>query len=706
MKAVGILISVLLGLMVLACAGEVPVSTVVDDTAPLVTSCLPAPAAVGQPRNVRLSITFDEALDPASVGTNSILLQPVSGGTEVRPSSLVLSSDKKNVRVYLAGELAASTQYEVRLSKDIRNLAGLALGDHSWRFTTGTQLTRYALDLAVTAPVEGTLVRSSLTLAGTLGPVAELASLQYAVNTTNGMLSWRPIEVDPAQAGAWSFRLYTWEESFVEGTNTVYLRAVNISNETSMARVAIRVDNTMPTVRLDWPPSNTTISGTVQLRGSVLDAGGIAEVAYRIGTDDTWHSVSPTGTNWTVLVDTRAYPDSMRSVTVRAIDTARNTNMVSAVASQVLVDNWSGSKQMQYCKNEIGFEGKTFGMDVRSGVAMIAFGRGTQREAMWFDTLGAVANLGKTTPDVNPRFNADWMDLAIDQVNGQVEAGFTAIKNTTQYYMQTHASSSVAVSEPVNSGEVVSGVRIKKHNGFTIRALSIKSGGSYSLRVGYNTALPVSLADMQLSSELQNSHGVAPSVDIGGGSVLEPYSALAYYNVSRRCIRFVRLKFVEDGFALLCSKDIASLSIYLNESQLEGLTGLDYQTSIAIDKSSPEKIYVAYIDQVSGRRVIKMAVTTNGGESWVIHELGNTVSPLAPDIQVYQGVAYLSYHDSGNVFVEKFVSGAGFLRMQFGNFFPNARGAATRLRFEASTMYLGFEEDAQDYFINVYKMVM
>jgi hypothetical protein len=158
------------------------------------------------------------------------------------------------------------------------------------------------------------------------------------------MLAWRQIAVAPESAGAWSFKVYSWDEFFVEGTNTIYVKAINISNEVSTARLGIRVDNTMPTVRLDWPPSNSTISGTVQVRGSVVDAGGVQDVAYRIGADDSWHTITLTGTNWAVNVDTKVYPDSMRSVTVRAIDTARNTNMITGVASQVLVDNWSTSQ--------------------------------------------------------------------------------------------------------------------------------------------------------------------------------------------------------------------------------------------------------------------------------------------------------------------------------------------------------------------------
>jgi hypothetical protein len=115
-------------------------STIADTTAPTITARVPAVSATGVSRTAPVTVTFSEAMDAATINTNSIELR-TSGG------ALVTSTLSYNATTFVAtltpsATLAASTTYTVNVkggSTDprVKDTAGNALAaTSSWNFTT------------------------------------------------------------------------------------------------------------------------------------------------------------------------------------------------------------------------------------------------------------------------------------------------------------------------------------------------------------------------------------------------------------------------------------------------------------------------------------------------------------------------------------------------------------------------------------------
>lgn len=105
-----------------------------DVTPPQVIGRTPAPGATGVGRTPVIRATFDEALDPAGVSTDSVQLllgaAPVSGSVSYDAAAFAVTFTP-------ATALAYSATYTVRLSTDITDAAGNPLAAAvEWSFTT------------------------------------------------------------------------------------------------------------------------------------------------------------------------------------------------------------------------------------------------------------------------------------------------------------------------------------------------------------------------------------------------------------------------------------------------------------------------------------------------------------------------------------------------------------------------------------------
>jgi hypothetical protein len=106
----------------------------VDAVRPGVTATTPVNAAAGAPTGSKLSATFSEALDPATVNSSTFTLQ--QGGRSV-PGSVTYSGV---TAVFApANYLLSGTVYTATVTTGARDLAGNALANkYAWSFTTGT----------------------------------------------------------------------------------------------------------------------------------------------------------------------------------------------------------------------------------------------------------------------------------------------------------------------------------------------------------------------------------------------------------------------------------------------------------------------------------------------------------------------------------------------------------------------------------------
>ncbi|MCW5554415.1 MAG: DUF4082 domain-containing protein, partial [Verrucomicrobiae bacterium] len=115
-----------------------------DTTPPTVVGVSPAGGAVEVSRNAVVTVTFDEAMDAASLTAGTISLSPAPLGTP----TVSYDAGTFTATLHPNSLLAAGTEYTVTVQggeAGVKNLAGLALAaDAEWSFTT-TEQTSYSI---------------------------------------------------------------------------------------------------------------------------------------------------------------------------------------------------------------------------------------------------------------------------------------------------------------------------------------------------------------------------------------------------------------------------------------------------------------------------------------------------------------------------------------------------------------------------------
>lgn len=107
-----------------------------DTTAPTVISTLPAAAATAVALNTRVTASFSEPMNPASLNASSVTVACPAGTAIAGTVSYVGSSN--TVRFTPTANLPASTTCSARISTGARDAAGNALASaFNWSFTTG-----------------------------------------------------------------------------------------------------------------------------------------------------------------------------------------------------------------------------------------------------------------------------------------------------------------------------------------------------------------------------------------------------------------------------------------------------------------------------------------------------------------------------------------------------------------------------------------
>ena len=99
--------------------------TVVETTAPTVDHTDPANGASAVAHNVTISVTFVEAMDPATINENSIyLLNSGGGAADVDTISVAMSAGNTIATLTMAGDLTAETVYKINVTTDVTDAHG------------------------------------------------------------------------------------------------------------------------------------------------------------------------------------------------------------------------------------------------------------------------------------------------------------------------------------------------------------------------------------------------------------------------------------------------------------------------------------------------------------------------------------------------------------------------------------------------------
>lgn len=128
------------------------VKRIPDVTPPIVSDTSPANGATAVGTNSAFSVTFNKAMDPASISTSTVLLKdnlnnPVSGN--VTYANLVATFTP-------VASLQGSTVYTATVTTGVMNVAGTALGAaYGWSFTTGPAPDTTPPTVSSTSPTNG-----------------------------------------------------------------------------------------------------------------------------------------------------------------------------------------------------------------------------------------------------------------------------------------------------------------------------------------------------------------------------------------------------------------------------------------------------------------------------------------------------------------------------------------------------------------------
>lgn len=111
----------------------------VDTTAPIVIATNPANGSTGVPINTKITATFSEPMDPATISTASFRL--VGPGATAVTGSVAYAAIGSTATFTPATNLALDSTYTATLTTAVRDLAGNALiSNEVWTFTTAATL--------------------------------------------------------------------------------------------------------------------------------------------------------------------------------------------------------------------------------------------------------------------------------------------------------------------------------------------------------------------------------------------------------------------------------------------------------------------------------------------------------------------------------------------------------------------------------------
>jgi hypothetical protein len=140
-------------------------ATALDTTRPTVTVTVPATGALAVANNARITATFSEAMNPATLTTASVTLTNTTLGAAV-PGTVTYGAGSRTVTFTpTAAALANSSLYTATVTSAATDVAGNALagntavlpgsGNHVWTFTTGVAADTTPPTVSAVSPLVG-----------------------------------------------------------------------------------------------------------------------------------------------------------------------------------------------------------------------------------------------------------------------------------------------------------------------------------------------------------------------------------------------------------------------------------------------------------------------------------------------------------------------------------------------------------------------
>src|SRR5210317_1964010 len=106
----------------------------VDTDAPYVVSTSPVINSTAVEINRAITCTFNEAIDPATITSNSFLIDNENGDIV---EGIVVYDSASRTATFRTGGLSHATTYVATITNDVEDLAGNTLSnDYTWQFTT------------------------------------------------------------------------------------------------------------------------------------------------------------------------------------------------------------------------------------------------------------------------------------------------------------------------------------------------------------------------------------------------------------------------------------------------------------------------------------------------------------------------------------------------------------------------------------------
>ena len=301
-------------------------AVITDTTAPTVSSATPANNATNVALNSTVNADFSEAMNAASVSTETFTLQhgstPVSGTVTYAGITATFTP---------ASNLAAGTLYTATITTGARDLAGNTLAaNYVWTFTTGATTDTTAPTVLSTIPVNHA---TGVSLNGTVNAIFSEAMSAATITATTFILtdgtttvipgtvtyvgttaSFKPT-ADLASSTTYTARITTGVKdlagnamaanklwSFTTGTTLDTIAPTVVSTSPTDTSTGVATNSTI-IVTFSEPVSAATLStGSFTLQGSTVVAGAVTSVG-KIATFTPASNLA-SGTTYTATITT------------------------------------------------------------------------------------------------------------------------------------------------------------------------------------------------------------------------------------------------------------------------------------------------------------------------------------------------------------------------------------------------------------------
>lgn len=168
--------------------------------------------------------------------------------------------------------------------------------------------------VTITSPPPGTVQVGAFTVSGTASSAAvSVSSVQVRVDSNGWM----------AAIGTTSWSASINSIAYADGSHTIFAMATDSVGHASTTSVALTFSNTPPTLTITSPASGAVVAGSATVSGTASSTAGLASVQVRVDSG-AWTSSPNTG-NWSVIIDTTAYPDGAHTIYAMATDSVGRT---------------------------------------------------------------------------------------------------------------------------------------------------------------------------------------------------------------------------------------------------------------------------------------------------------------------------------------------------------------------------------------------